>query len=80
MDNRRHPVRVLAVIQTLRKMRLVASPLFWYTGRDSSEECLAAREGMLRIVKLLRSEVPAGVSGTLCFTAQQLHFFTYTNS
>jgi len=31
--------------------------------------CLAAREVMLRIVKLLRSEVPAGVGGTLNFTS-----------
>ena len=31
--------------------------------------CLAAREVMLRIVKLLRSEEPAGVGGTLNFTS-----------
>ena len=37
-----------------------------------------AREVMLRIVKLLRSEVCfASVIGTLRFTAQQLHFFTW---
>jgi hypothetical protein len=30
---------------------------------------LAAREAVLRTVKLLRSEVPAGVSSTLNFTS-----------
>ena len=34
-----------------------------------NEVCLSAREVMLRIVKLLRSEVSAEVSGTLCFTS-----------
>ncbi len=35
-----------------------------------NEVCLAAREVMLRIVKLLRSEVSAEVSGTLHFTSR----------
>ena len=41
-----------------------------------SEVCLAASEAMLRIVKLLRSEAPAGVSGTLNFTLRQAQTFT----
>ena len=35
----------------------------------SNEVCLAACEVMLGIVKLLRSEAPAGVGGTLHFTS-----------
>ena len=35
----------------------------------SNQVCLAAREVMLRIVKLLRSEMPAGVRDTLNFTS-----------
>ena len=38
--------------------------------------CLSAHEVMLRIVKLLRSEVSADVSGTLHFTLYEVQHFT----
>ena len=41
-----------------------------------NEVCLAAREVMLRIVKLLRSEVPAGACGTLNFMLCEAQCFT----
>ena len=42
----------------------------------SNEVCLSAREVMLRIVKLLRSEVSADVSSTLHFTLYEVQHFT----
>ena len=42
----------------------------------SNEVCLSGREVMLRIVKLLRSEVSADVSGTLNFTLYEVQHFT----
>ena len=41
-----------------------------------NEVCLAAREVTLRVVKLLRSEVPASVGGTLHFTLCAAQCFT----
>lgn len=42
----------------------------------SNEVCLSGREVMLRIVKLLRSEVSADVSSTLNFTLYEVQHFT----
>lgn len=42
----------------------------------SSEACLAAREAPLRVVKLLRSEAPAGVSSTFPLTSRSARSFT----
>ena len=41
-----------------------------------NEVCLSVREVMLRIVKLLRSEVSVEVGGTLHFTLCQVQYFT----
>ena len=45
-------------------------------GAFFNEVCLSAREVMLRIVKLLRSEVSEEVSGTLFFTLRKAQYFT----